>query len=567
MIVGIDLGTTNSLIAAFRDGQPTLIRNALGEVLTPSCVSLDADGSVLIGRAARERLQTHPDRTAALFKRFMGSDRVVTLAGREFRAEELSALVLKSLKADAEACLGTEVSEAVISVPAYFSDAQRKATRAAGRLAGLNVERLINEPTAAALAYGLHQRDAETRFLVFDLGGGTFDVSVLELFEGVMEVRSSAGDNYLGGEDFVDALIGAFFERHALARQVRDDAVFMQRLRAAVERAKCELSSQARVSLELRYQDRDLSMDIDEPLLQRVSEGLLKRMRAPVERALRDARLRSSDLDSIVLAGGATRMPIVRKLVTSMFGRFPSVALNPDEVVALGAAVQAGLKAKDAALSEVVMTDVAPYSLGVAVSRRLADGSASHGHFDPIIERNTPVPVSRVQTYVPAAAGQSKIDLNVFQGEARMVTDNVHLGTLNIVLPPWSRDEPQVDVRFTYDVSGLLQVEAAIRKSDSRFSLVIEGNPGVLTEAQIAERLAELATLKIHPRDALENRTMLARAERMYQLLLGEHRAWLGDRILDFERVLATQDPRLAAAARDRLAEQLDSVERTSPLG
>ncbi len=253
MIIGIDLGTTNSLVAAWKDGRSVLIPNALGETLTPSCVSLDEDVTVLVGRAARERLQTHPDRTAANFKRYMGSDRTVALAGRAFRPEELSSLVLRALKADAEAFLGEPVEEAVVTVPAYFSDAQRKATRAAGALAGLRVDRLLNEPTAAALAYGLHQQDSETRFLVFDLGGGTFDVSILEMFDGVMEVRASAGDNFLGGEDFLQALVDLFFERLKLSESLRRDSHFMQRLLAAAERTKRALSEHAQAVLSVEH--------------------------------------------------------------------------------------------------------------------------------------------------------------------------------------------------------------------------------------------------------------------------------------------------------------------------
>ena len=377
MIVGIDLGTTNSLIAVWQDGVARLIPNMLGEFLTPSCVSLDEDGSILVGRAARERLQTHPERTAAVFKRHMGSDKVVHLGKRAFRAEELSALVLKALKADAEAYLGAPVTEAVITVPAYFSDAQRKATRAAGQLAGLKVDRLLNEPTAAALAYGMHQQGNESRFLVFDLGGGTFDVSILELFEGVMEVRASAGDNYLGGEDFVLTMMELFFERTGLPAKLKNDPHFMQRLTAQAESAKRVLSAAPTATMRMRHDEKDHLLEIDEELLEKVCAHLLKRLRDPVERALRDANLRSSELDSIVLAGGATRMPVVKRLVTRMFGRFPASDINPDEVVALGAAVQAGLKMKDAALKEVVMTDVSPYSLGIEISMPSEYGETS----------------------------------------------------------------------------------------------------------------------------------------------------------------------------------------------
>jgi molecular chaperone HscC len=567
VIVGIDLGTTNSLVAVWKDGQAQLIKNGLGEVLTPSCVSLDDDGSVLVGRAARDRLQTHPDRSAALFKRYMGSSRTVRLGRREFRAEELSALVLKALKADAETALGEPVTEAIITVPAYFSDAQRKATRAAGEIAGLKVERLLNEPTAAALAYGLHQREAETRFLVFDLGGGTFDVSILELFEGVMEVRATAGDNLLGGEDFVHVLREVVFTRHALPDSLRRDEAFMQRLSAQAEAAKRALSSEARARMLVRHGDAEHALDLDEALLEQACAPLLQRLRAPVERALRDANVRSGELGSVVLAGGATRMPIVRRLVTKMFGRFPAVDINPDEVVALGAAVQAGLKARDAALSEVVMTDVSPYSLGVEVSIQLDERSSSQGHFDPIIERNTAVPVSRVKQYIPRREGQSSVDLQIYQGEARMVRDNIHLGTLRVPLPRAPLADCAVDVRFTYDVNGLLQVEATVCKTQETVSLVIEGNPGLLTQVEIGERLRALADLKIHPRDKLENRTLLARAERLYEQFRGAEREWLGAQILRFEQLLATQDERRIAPGRRDFAELLDRVERDSFLG
>lgn len=564
MIVGIDLGTTNSLAAVWKDARAQLIPNALGEMLTPSCVSLDDDGTVLVGRAARERLQTHPDRTAAVFKRYMGSNRTIRLGKREFRPEELSAMVLKSLKADAEAALGEPVTEAVITVPAYFSDAQRKATRAAGELAGLRVERLLNEPTAAALAYGIHLRDAERRFLVFDLGGGTFDVSILELFEGVMEVRASAGDNFLGGEDFVHALRDLFLQRLGLPDDCRRDEPFMQRLNAQAEAAKRTLSNQPRATMTVHRGDTEHTLELDEPALEQACAPLLKRLRAPVERAMRDARLRAADLDSVVLAGGASRMPMVRRLVATMFGRFPEMGINPDEVVALGAAVQAGLKARDAALNEVVLTDVAPYSLGVEISIRLDAFSNSRGHFDPVIERNTTVPVSRVKQYVPMQDGQEKLELQIYQGEARMVRDNIHLGSLLVQLPRAPAQECAVDVRFTYDVNGLLQVDATVVKTQQTSTVVIEGNPGLLSAAEVAERLQALAALKMHPRDRLENRTLLARGERLYEQCRGAEREWLGAQILRFEQLLATQDERQIAPGRREFQALLDRADRDS---
>jgi molecular chaperone HscC len=566
MIVGIDLGTTNSLIAVWRDGAAQLVPNSLGDFLTPSCVGFDDDGSILVGKAARERLQTHPERTAAVFKRHMGSDKTLTLNRRAFRAEELSALVLKALKADAEAFLGEPVTEAVITVPAYFSDAQRKATRAAGELAGLKVERLLNEPTAAALAYGIHQRDGESRFLVFDLGGGTFDVSILELFDGVMEVRASAGDNFLGGEDFVLTLTELFFARNKLPAELKNDAHFMQRLTYQAELAKRALSEAPAASMRARVGEAEYTLELDEAELERASAHLMKRLREPVERALRDAGVRGSELDAIVLAGGATRMPIVRRLVTRMFGRFPQGEINPDEVVALGAAVQAGLKMKDAALDEVVLTDVCPYSLGLAVSMRAGDGSSSHGHFDPVIERNSPVPISRVKNYVPMQDNQQTLSLEIFQGEARMVRDNIHLGRLMVPLPGGKAEDSRFDVRFTYDINGLLQVQATLLRTGQTHTLLIQDNPGLMSQEEIAARLKELERLKIHPRDKLEKRTLLARAERLYLLMRGEAREWMGQQIGEFERALDSQDERRIAPLQRKFAELLDEIERDSYL-
>lgn len=562
MIIGIDLGTTNSLVAVWEDGRPLLIPNSLGEFLTPSCVSIDEDGSILVGRAAKERLQTHPDKTAAVFKRFMGSDRTIRLGKREFRAEELSALVLRSLKADAEAALGHPVTEAIVTVPAYFSDAQRKATRSAGVMAGLKVDRLLNEPTAAALAYGIHQLGAETRFLVFDLGGGTFDVSVLDMFEGVMEVRASAGDNFLGGEDFVACLIDRFFERTTAPSHLRTDVAFMQRLTAQIEAAKLALSERPSSTVEVVHGSDTYTLALDEPTFEQLCAPLLQRLRAPVERALRDANLRGTELDKIVLAGGATRMPMVRRMVARMFGRFPECEINPDEVVALGAAVQAGLKMKDAALDEVVMTDVAPYSLGVSVTMHLADGSHTDGHFDPIIERNSPVPISRMKTYSPIRERQRTVDLQIYQGEARLVKDNIHLGKLKVYLPDLPRAESGVDVRFTYDVNGLLQVEATVQKTQETVSLIIQDNPGLLSEREVSERLAALSKLKIHPRDQMENRTLMARAERLYQQLRGSEREWFGAQTRLFEASLASQDTQRVVADRQKFGELIDHVER-----
>jgi molecular chaperone HscC len=566
MIVGIDLGTTNSLIAVWQDGAARLIPNRLGDVMTPSCVSLDEDGAILVGRAARDRLQTHPGHSAAAFKRHMGSAKSIKLGERSFRPEELSALILRALKDDAEAALGVPVTEAIITVPAYFSDAQRKATRVAGQLAGLTVERLLNEPTAAALAYGVHLRGSESKFLVFDLGGGTFDVSVLDLFDNVMEVRASGGDNLLGGEDFVACLVDLFFDSVKLPARYRDEPVFMQRLSAQVELAKRTLSDAPRALVTVYDGDTEFALELDHAMLERACAPLLARLRAPVGRVLRDAGMQSEELDNIVLAGGATRMPAVRRMVEGMFGRAPACGIDPDQVVALGAAVQAGLRANDAALGDVVMTDVTPYSLGIDVALRMGEASFSHGHFDAIIARNSVVPISRVQHYIPVADYQAQLELNVYQGESRRVDENILLGTLHVPLPRGPREECGVDVRFTYDVSGVLQVEVMVPSSGQTMALIIENNPGVLSDEEIAASLASLAALKIHPRDNIAFRSAAARGDRLHQQLRGAARERLAAQMASFDVALASQDRRQCELARKALENLLDAIEQDDVL-
>jgi len=560
MLVGIDLGTTHSLIGQFTDAGPTLFANALGDFLTPSVVSVDGAGTVYVGAAARERLSTDPDNTVAAFKRTMGTAREVILGGKRFRPEELSALVLKSLIADAESSTGEKVTEAVISVPAYFSDAQRKATRSAGELAGIKVERLINEPTAAALAYGLSARKDGSSFVVFDLGGGTFDVSILEMFDGVMEVHASAGDNYLGGEDFLEVL-----ERACLSDLKIDPASLSASargvLRARLERAKVQLSGINEVRVDVETGTVPLVWSITEARFAELCQPLLARIRAPIERAMRDAKLAPDALEEIILVGGASRMPMVPRLVARMFGRLPLRHINPDQVIGLGAAVVAGMKARHENFKEIVLTDVCPYTLGVGVSETDAQGRQIDGIFSPIIERNSTVPVSKVQTYSPIMDFQTQLNLKIFQGESPRVVNNIALGELQVALPKLKASDNSVDVRFTYDVNGLLQVEALVKSSNKRYELVIQQNPGLLSDAEICARLAELAALKVHPREAQANTALIARAERLYAEFLAE-RELIKTHMTRFMAQLESQDLALISRARVEFQTFLDSLEQ-----
>ncbi len=560
-LIGIDLGTTNSLVAAFTDDGPQLIPNALGDVLTPSAVGYGDDGALLVGRPAKDRLLTHPGLTAARFKRYMGTNHEMTLGKKAFRAEELSSFVLRALRADAEVFLGHGVDEAVISVPAYFNDIQRKATIQAAEFAGLKVNRLINEPTAAALAYGLQDRQGESTFLVVDLGGGTFDVSILEMFSGVMEVRASAGDAFLGGEDFTDALA------MELGRQIgikpedvsREDGA---RLRGLADRMKVQLTEAPEASAEFALKGEARPVTITREKFDEITDPILKRLRLPIQRAISDASLRADDLHRIITVGGATRMASVRALVTRLFKRFPEYSIDPDHVVALGAAVQAGLAARHKALDDVVMTDVCPFTLGFEVSIAVGEGKFEDGHFSPMIERNTVVPVSKSDIISPLHPNQTEIQLKIYQGESPFVKDNIRIGAFSVPLRGGPKEDKSVEVRYTYDTSGVLEVEATPLATRKTERLVIEGNPGSLPRAEIEKRLKALAAIKIHPRDQQENAALIARMRAAFENTLGDRRQSVGRLIAEFEGVMSRQDPREINEARRNIEAILGNFER-----
>ena len=558
--IGIDLGTTNSLVAYWTDNGPSIIPNVLGSNLTPSVVSVDENGEIYVGQIAKERMITHPQLTASIFKRYMGTEKVFNLGKNSFTPEELSSFVIRSLKSDAEAFFGVEVNEAVISVPAYFNDAQRKATKRAAELAGLKVERLISEPTAAAISYGLHQEKSETKFLVFDLGGGTFDVSVLELFEGVMEVKSIAGDNFLGGEDFTNILVSHFIEVHSLDLQMLD---FKARatLQKQAELCKYHLTDSNIGKMNFVLGDKNFETEIDRADFEKLVNPLLVRLRHPIERALRDADLSPTDLEAVILIGGATRMPIVKSVVSKIFNKLPFSNINVDEAVALGAAIQVALKERNEALSEVILTDVCPYSLGIAIAKPIGNGNHESGYFLPIIERNTPIPVSKVDRLYTVQDNQTSIKLEIYQGEGRKVENNIKLGELKIKVSPASAGEQIIDVRYTYDINGILEVEVVTVKTGAKARMIIEKAPGTMTAKEIENRLSALKDLKIHPRDRTENRLLLARGERMYEESLGEARDYISMILQRFENIMALQNNRDVKKASEELKIQLDEIE------
>ncbi|WP_444916580.1 Hsp70 family protein [Microbulbifer sp. JMSA003] len=556
-IIGIDLGTTNSACGVLTDEGVKLIPNRLGEILTPSVVGLDDSGTLLVGKTAKERLINHSSTTVAAFKRLMGTDHKVSLGKQKFSATELSSLILRALKEDAETFLGEEVTEAVISVPAYFNDNQRHATKLAGELAGLKVERLINEPTSAAIAYGLHDK-REGNFLILDLGGGTFDVSILEFFDGIMEVHASAGDNFLGGEDFVEAMIDdalTEFDINKEALSPRD----LQNLYMQMESAKRRVSQQPEQKLELQLDGRSLQFQVTPEWFEKLSTPLLLRAKRPIERAMRDADLPPQKIDEVVLVGGSTRMAQFRSMVGRMFGRLPACHLDPDTVVAMGAAIQAGLKEKNSALDDIVLTDVCPYTLGTGVINE--DNPQLGAYFMPIIERNTVVPVSVVRRVWTAQDNQTQLCVDVYQGENRLVKKNVYLGELTVPVPKKAKGEEAADIRYTYDMNGLLEVDVTVVSTRKNFNKLIEFTPGALTEVQKVEALEKLAKLKFHPREDEKNQAIIARGERLYESSLGEQREYIARLLASFDSVLERQNPTEITKARTEVGEILDRLD------
>lgn len=559
MLIGIDLGTTNSLVTYFDEGEARLIPNRLGEYLTPSVVSINEKDEVLVGKLAFEYGKLHPLDCARVFKRSMGTEKVFRLREKNFTATELSSLLLRSLKEDAEKYLKCPVDKAIISVPAYFNDMQRRATSEAGELAGLEVVRIINEPSAAALTYGVGAEDKEERCLVFDLGGGTLDVSILEYSDGIIEVHSIAGDNFTGGEDFTRVLAELFLKKALITPESLDEKT-MNVVMAAAEEAKINLGGEKEVTISCKVDENLVEQTISAAEYEENCEFLKARIRKPIEKALRDSGLKLSDIDRVILVGGTTKMAMVRNFVAKLFLKFPETKVDPDKAVALGAGIACGMKERNKEIKELVFIDVCPFTLGteVVVNNGLFDEA---GHFMPIIERNTVIPVSRRQTVYTAHDNQSKVCVKILQGESRMAANNLLLGEVTVPVPPGPAGKESIDITYTYDVNSLLEVEVRANSTGQKRKIIIQKGDRKLSEKEAEERLALLERLKQNPREDEQNALLLLRGERLYEESSQDERYRIDQEIMRFERALSVQDSKTIEAARKTLEKALDAIE------
>lgn len=558
-IIGIDLGTTNSLACVYRNGRTELIPNELGEYKTNSVVSMMEDGSVLVGAAAKERLITHPESTAASFKVWMGTERLISLGKKSFKPEELSSLVLKQILQDARQYLGEPVEEAVISVPAYFNDNQRCATKLAAQLAGLTVKRLINEPSAAALYYRHSmQEQSDSQMMVIDFGGGTLDVSIVECFENIIEITAIAGDNHLGGNDIDRAIVAYFCEQNGLSMEKLDSFALSSLYRQA-EEAKIALSQRdtdTGVSVVLRQEDDKYSMVLTNKLLRQLCEPIFQKVRAVISRAMKD-RARVGKINEVILVGGSAQLTVFCDYLEELFGRRPAVQGNTDEMVALGVGLCAGIKGRAEELQDLVMTDVCPFSLGVATYN---DARDKNPHMAFLIQRSSMLPASHQGDFYTLSNNQQKLRFEIYQGEGYYASDNLKLGELEVRVPPGMAGEQYATVTFTYDIDGILHVSARSSGGDYRERMILNSRyqPGDTALQQAHERIAQI---QLAARGNQEDQLLLETAMRLYAQTTGYEREQVARLIQYFEYNRQSRDLIQMEKTRREMRKQLAAIE------
>lgn len=557
-IIGIDLGTTNSLGAVYRDNKVELIPNRFGSFLTPSVVSVAEDGTVLVGEVAKERLITHPEATAASFKKDMGTERKYPLGKKSFLPEELSSFVIRSIVEDAKAYLQEEIEEVIISVPAYFHDKQRVATKRAGALAGVTVNRIINEPSAAAMASYM-DTSQEQLFLIFDFGGGTLDVSVVECFDTMVEIISVAGDNHLGGDDFHEIMAQSFMKEHSLSKQMVTPKVYAILLKQA-EACKRKLSEEEMASMTLSLNGKTYQSVYTNQRLLDESASLLSRIKGVLSRALRDGDLSVKDLNTVVMVGGSSKMPLIQSYLQHIFRNLPIVVSNSDLMIAEGLGLICAVKERNDEIKDYVLTDICPFTLGTNV---INHADPNHDYMSPIIERNTVLPCSRIKRFYTANDNQTSLRFEILQGEHPYAEDNLKLAELTITVPKRKMGEESADVRFTYDINGILIVDVKVVSTGQTVTKVISQN---MSEKDVQHKMQELQKLKVHPKEISENVLILEKLKALYEEAPTYMREHIQNYIRSFEMLLEQQNSRRIAKYRRFLEQVMGQIEGYDPL-
>ncbi len=556
-ILGIDLGTTNSLGAVYRNGKVELIPNRFGSFLTPSVVSVTEDGSVVTGQIAKERLITHPKDTAFSFKKNMGSDQKYNLGGKTFLPEELSGFLVSAIVEDAKEYMGEEIKDVIISVPAYFHDKQRVATKRAGALAGVNVKRIVNEPSAAALASYFDTQN-EQLFLVFDFGGGTLDVSIVDCFDTMVEILAVSGDNHLGGDDFNEAVADGFLREHQLQRENLSEKEYAILLRQA-EKCKIALSTEQEVKMTAVLGGQTYQSVYTNERMMRESSAVWKRIQTVLRHVLRDSRVELEDIDAVIMAGGSGKMPLVQSYMAQLFEQTPLVTGFSDQLIARGLGLVCGVMEREDEVRDYILTDICPFTLGTGVNN---ETDPKHPYMSAIIERNTILPCSRIQRFSTASDYQKEVKIEILQGEEPYAEDNVQLGLITTMVPKKKRGQESVDVRFTYDINGILEVEVTVVSTGKSVTKVLSQS---MDEKELARRMKQLEKLKVHPKDMTENQLILERLQALYEEALPETRDRLMYHIRNFESTLAEQDPRRIRKYREFLEHMIASLEHYDP--